>query len=111
MQAVDVERLQESARRYEERASKRTVAPRTATSQDERRREHLSRRLAQERALAAVAEAEAHGVARTQRQTLASLARERIIGSSDLVDLNYLEFAVAVSRAVCRIRIGSAGSM
>lgn len=43
----------------------------------------------------------------TQRDTLLTIAQERIIGSRDMVDLNYLEVAVAVSRAVARIRVGS----
>ncbi|GAA5168169.1 DNA/RNA non-specific endonuclease [Ornithinimicrobium tianjinense] len=43
----------------------------------------------------------------TAQDTLSTLAQERIIGSSDLQDINYLELAVAVARAVCRIRIGA----
>ncbi|HTM48751.1 MAG TPA: DNA/RNA non-specific endonuclease [Bryobacteraceae bacterium] len=73
------------------------------------RRRYLAETSSRERARATVFEAEARGTAKgTQRDTLLALARERIIGSSDLVDLNYLELAVAVSRAVARIRVGSA---
>jgi endonuclease G len=50
-------------------------------------------------------------VRRTAAETLASLAHERIIGSNDMRDINYLELAIAVARGICRIRVGSgAGS-
>ena len=72
------------------------------------RKDRLSTELQHERARAAVNEAEAHGVHGRQVDALATLARERIIGSNDLRDMNYLELAIATGRAVCRIRIGSA---
>jgi endonuclease G len=73
------------------------------------RRQYLAETSTRERARAVVFEAEAKGaVAGNQQNTLLTLARERIIGSNDLVDMNYLELAIAVSRAVARIRIGSA---
>ena len=111
----DVRRMQNAARRYEQHVVKGPGAlPKAATSASpsaQRRKEWLSSSLSRERALATVTEAEAHGVRRSRAETLASLARERIIGSNDLRDINYLELAIAVARAVCRIRIGSsAGS-
>ena len=41
-------------------------------------------------------------------ETLAGLALERVIGSNDIRDINYLELAVAVARGVCRLRLTSA---
>ncbi len=72
------------------------------------RKERLSTELQHERARATVNEAEARGAPGRQVDALATLARERIIGSNDLRDMNYLELAIATARAVCRIRIGSA---
>ena len=72
------------------------------------RKKYLEATLTKERALATVTEAESRGARRSPEETLASLAQERIIGSNDMRDINYLEVAVAVARAVCRIRIGSA---
>jgi endonuclease G len=54
-----------------------------------------------------VSAADAHGAPPTSREALAKLSQERIIGSSDLVDINYLELAIAVGRAVARIQIGN----
>lgn len=73
----------------------------------DKRKQYLKETLTKEKARATVSEAESRGVRRSAADTLASLANERIIGSNDMRDINYLEVAVAVARAVCRIRIGS----
>jgi len=52
-------------------------------------------------------EAVAVGAPSSSREALAQISQERIIGSSDLVDINYLELAIAVGRAVARIQIGN----
>ncbi len=46
------------------------------------------------------------GNVRSQTDVIASLSQERVIGSSDLRDINFLELAVAMSRAVGRIKVG-----
>jgi len=131
MQAFDLERAKEAARRYETEVSSPgfgssgfeevetleanvpsfggvAAAPaRERKPSSANRRRYLAETSTREKAKAMVVEADAHAPG-TQRDTLLALARERIIGSNDLVDLNYLELAVAVSRAVARIRVGSA---
>jgi len=110
----DAGRLQNAAERYEQlEAKKAAFGPEVALSapQSSRRKNYLSNGMSRERARATVTEAEAHGAVRSRSETITSLARERIIGSNDLRDVNYLELAIAVARAICRIRIGSsAGS-
>lgn len=54
-----------------------------------------------------VSAAIAAGAPATPTQAVAQLSQERIIGSSDLLDINYLELAIAVGRAVARIQIGN----
>ncbi|MGH2403002.1 MAG: DNA/RNA non-specific endonuclease [bacterium] len=113
MKPFDVKRIEQAAQRFEQRAVKpRTVLTEAAVPAPppwrDRRKEWLSQSLSAERAKAAVTEAEARGAPPNPDRTLASLARERIIGSNDLRDVNYLELAIAIARAVCRIRIGSA---
>jgi len=108
----DIKQLKSAAQRYEKCAVKGFAAqPEAAASAPpsaQRRKQWLAESLSRERAFAAVASAEARGASRNRSETLASLARERIIGSNDLRDVNYLELAIAVARAVCRVRIGSA---
>jgi endonuclease G len=130
MQLFDVDRIKQAARRFAERTSPpiqaRAAAPAAAapapaappaadarpagaapTSRPDRRKQYLAQGLARDRARATILEAEAHGTARTQRDTLRTLAQERIIGNRDLVEMNYLELAIAMAGAVCRIQIGS----
>jgi hypothetical protein len=57
----------------------------------DKRKTYLKATLTKEKARATVAEAESHGARRSARETLASIGHERIIGSSDLRDINYLE--------------------
>lgn len=112
MKPFDIKRIEQAAQRYDQRAVKpKTVLTEAAVPPPpprDRRKEWLSQSLSAERAKATVTEAEARGAPPTPDRTLASLARERIIGSNDLRDVNYLELAIAIARAVCRIRIGSA---
>jgi endonuclease G len=49
----------------------------------------------------------AAGASSNPDRTVAQLSQERIIGSSDLVDINYLELAIAIGRGVARIQIGN----
>jgi endonuclease G len=44
---------------------------------------------------------------RSQSDVIESISQERVIGSSDLRDINFLELAVAMSRAVGRIIVGN----
>jgi len=73
-----------------------------------RREKYLSRNLARTKATLLANEAVAAGVDTPPAQSLAQLAQERIIGSSDLLDINYLELAIAMGRSVARIEIGNA---
>ena len=41
-------------------------------------------------------------------EAVAQISEERIIGASDLLDINYLELAIAVGRGVARIQISNA---
>ena len=105
---IDVQQALTAADRYNKHGlpAKPDVPDEAAVPQDKRKK-YLKAQLTHEKARATVAEAESHGVRRTAAETLASLAHERIIGSNDMRDINYLELAVAVARAICRIRIGS----
>src|SRR5687767_6922598 len=109
---LDLQQARSAGRRYKRHALPETaemaeVATVSAKAPDNRKK-YLEASLTHERARAVVTEAESHGAPRSAVETLASLAQERIIGSSDLRDINYLELAIAVSRAICRIRIRSA---
>ncbi len=108
----DIQQARSAASRYKKHALPETLESASAiTTVPDNRKRHLKASLTRERARAAVTEAESHGVRRSPNETLASLAHERILGSNDMRDINYLELAIAVARAICRIRIGSgAGS-
>ena len=49
--------------------------------------------------------AEATGAPPVSRAQIVDIANERIIGASDLQDVNYLELALAVARGVARIKL------
>lgn len=109
---LDVQQARTAASRYKEHGlpQKLDVAGEIAARPD-KRKNYLKASLTHEKARATVAEAVSHGARRSAAETLASLAHERIIGSNDMRDINYLELAIAVARAICRIRVGSgAGS-
>lgn len=110
MRAFEPDRVASAGRRFLERtAGRRPVAPPPAdparASLTERRTQWLTRNLTRDRARATVLEADARGVKRAPQEMLRSLALERIIGSPDLLDINYLELAIAVGRGVCRLRL------
>ena len=110
---LDVQQARTAAHRYKEQGlpEKPAVTDDGSASPADNRKKYLKASLTHEKARATVAEAESHGVRRTAAETLASLAHERIIGSNDMRDINYLELAIAVARGICRIRVGSgAGS-
>jgi endonuclease G len=110
---LDMRQARTAANRYKEQGlpEKPAVTGDVSASPADNRKKYLKASLTHEKARATVAEAESHGVRRTAAETLASLAHERIIGSSDMRDINYLELAIAVARGICRIRVGSgAGS-
>lgn len=73
-----------------------------------RREKYLSRNFARAKANLLASEAVAAGATMPATESLAQLSQERIIGTSDLLDITYLELAIAVGRAVARIQIGSA---
>ena len=103
MDISDSSRLQEAGRRFRERP--RALQPAPAPT---RRTQYLARNLAKARAGMSVTAAVAAGAPQNAGESVAQLSQERIIGSSDLLDINYLELAIAVSRAVARIQIGNA---
>jgi endonuclease G len=111
MRLFEADRIKTAAKRFTERASAPLAgleAPRQAGAPaSERRKQWLAQNLTQDRVRATVFEAESHGARRSPQDTLRMLAQERIIGSRDIVDINYLEVAIAIGRAVCRVRIGS----
>ncbi len=106
---LDMQQARTAASRYNKRSLPRKAAfAGIIATEPDNRKKYLKATLTHERARATVIEAESHGARRSAAETLASLAQERIIGSNDMRDINYLELAIAVARAICRIRIGSA---
>jgi endonuclease G len=110
MRAFEPERVASAGKRFIERTAFRVAPPpapadSAPASSTERRKRWLARNLTRDRARAAAFEADAHGIPRRPAETVRSFALERIIGSPDLLDINYLELAIAVGRAVCRIRL------
>ena len=102
-----------AARRYKERVHGAAAAesfgvvaqePPTAKPPSERS-EYLAKTLSKAKAEMLSAEATANGEP-ARPETVQQIAQERIIGSSDLVDFNFLELAIAMGRAVARIKIG-----
>src|SRR5215212_5473951 len=107
---LDMQQARAAGRRCKQRGitKEAAVAADAVAEPPDNRKKYLKATLTRERARATVTEAESRGARRSAAETLASLAHERIIGSNDMRDINYLEVAVAVARAVCRIRIGAA---
>ena len=112
---LDIQQARTAGSRYKEyalpqsaAAAKETAMASAAASAPDTRKRHLKASLTREQARATISEAESNGAGRSSAETLASLAHERILGSNDMRDINYLELAIAVARAICRIRIGSA---
>lgn len=106
---LDIQQARTAAARYRQHAAPELeAAEHDILAEPDNRKKYLKATLTHERARATVTEAESHGARRSAAETLASLAHERILGSNDMRDINYLEVAIAVARAICRIRIGSA---
>ena len=70
------------------------------------RSNYLAKTLSKAKAQLLSIEATANGEPERPDETVQQIAQERIIGSSDLVDFNFLELAIAMGRAVARIKIG-----
>ncbi|MEP6569593.1 MAG: hypothetical protein ABJC10_07460, partial [Acidobacteriota bacterium] len=96
-------RLMGAATRFEENVKHAAEIPTQS-----RREKYLSRNLARTKANLLATAATAAGATAPPNESLAQLSQERIIGSSDLFDINYLELAIAVGRGVARIEIGNA---
>ena len=97
----DPAQLKKAALRFQESVSRRVApAPRERTS-------YLAKNLAQTKANMLAAEASASGAPVNAGATVAQLSQERIVGSSDLVDINYLELAISMGRGVSRVQIGN----
>jgi V8-like Glu-specific endopeptidase len=109
-----------AAQRYQSSGSGETsrvpagleVAVLSAGSDDQAAERHrkkmarLSRTASQERARRCAAEAALSGRAtRTQKEVIGSLGQERIIGARDLLDVAFVELAIALARGVGRIRL------
>ncbi|HZT33750.1 MAG TPA: DNA/RNA non-specific endonuclease [Bryobacteraceae bacterium] len=114
MWSIDL--AQAAARRWRifrpESPERAAAAPASFTvepGRDPRRLARLNRTAAAEKARALVFEAAASPRGRrSQHEVIESIGQERVIGSSDLADINFLELAIAMSRAVGRIRAGNA---
>ena len=97
----DPVRLMQAAERFQERANPtRAAIPRERTR-------YLARNLARTKADLLAAEAKASDGCSTSAATVAEISQERIVGTSDLVDINYLELAISMGRGVARIQIGN----
>src|SRR4030095_900133 len=104
MKPETTERVVDATARYQQNVKEADLAAPPAQS---KREKYLSRNLARTKANLLANEASAAGAIAPATASLAQLSQERIIGSSDLFDINYLELAIAVGRAVARIQIGS----
>ncbi|HTF44800.1 MAG TPA: serine protease, partial [Terriglobales bacterium] len=108
MSILDPKLLSAAASRYKERVRVPTAeSPNTAPAEPSERSNYLSRKLSKERAELFSIEAAAKGQPQPPDQTVQQLARERLVGSSDLVDINFLELAISMGRAVARIKLGA----
>ena len=103
MQIQSTERIVSAAARYDQDVQKRD-----SVAVPSRREKYLSRNLARTKANFLATAAAAAGATTPPSASLAELSQERIIGSSDLFDINYLELGIAVGRGVARIEIGDA---
>src|SRR5262249_30544637 len=104
----DPKRLVNAAIRF-----KSSVKPLKATRRQQpafvapERTRYLARKLARTKASLLAAAATATVATSNAQRTVAQMSQERIIGSSDLVDINYLELAIAIGRGVARVQIGN----
>ena len=103
MEIETTERMVGAAARFQEDVKYAATAPNQS-----RREKYLSRNLARTKANLLATAAVAAGATAPPTDSVAQLSQERIIGTSDLFDINYLELAIAVGRGVARIEIGAA---
>jgi endonuclease G len=84
-----------------------SLQPKTVTETDQQRRDRLTRLstiASRERAKALALAADASPrAAASQSDVIKTIGLERVIGSRDLLDINFLELAIGVSRAVGRL--------
>ena len=102
MKAPELELTKVAASRF---ADREPAKPKDARTQ--LRADYLGRQLTLDRARLLSTAAETAGTPGVAWDTIRELSRERIIGSSDLLDINYFELAIAISRAVARIQLGN----
>jgi hypothetical protein len=77
-------------------------------STTKRRADRLNRAAASQNAKSLVLEADQSLQAQaSQSDVIRTLSQERVIGTSDLMDINFLELAIAVSRGVGRVRVAA----
>lgn len=70
--------------------------------------QRLSRAAGRDKARAYCAEAENSATTvRSQKDVIDTFMQERVIGTSDFIDINFLELAISMSRAVARIKSGN----
>lgn len=108
MQLNDLTRLTQAATRFADQVPVTDAKP--VDKLAKRRKTLLDEGASRDKARVTVLEAEAHGAIAAPEDTLRRLGRERIIGSNDIVDINYLELAFAMGRAVARLRVGGASA-
>ncbi len=115
MSTIMTDLVQQAAARYRdvlaappEGLARAVVSPVEADAEDRRarRRARLNRTAASQTARSLVLAAEASTKARrSQQEVIESLSQERVIGTSDLMDVNFLELAIALSRGVGRVHL------
>jgi len=110
----DLQQIRNAGRRFQQhvKASPQRDAIESAKAATEstlpgRRAAYLARTAAKDHARALVYKADAAATPRSQTDTIRTLSQERILGRSDLLDINYMELAIAVGRAVCRVRLAN----
>ena len=108
MSILDPQSLSAAASRYKERVPVTAAESlNAAAGEPSERSNYLASKLTKERAQLFSVEAAAKGEPQRPDQTVQQIARERIVGSSDLVDFNFLELAISIGRAVARIKLGA----
>jgi endonuclease G len=108
-----LEILEQAARRWRQRAAEREQeraqpgVPAEAARRHALKVKRLNRAASEEKAralsLAAIIATPAHAAGKGA--VVDSFSMERVLGKSDLVDLNFLELAIAMARPVARIRL------
>jgi endonuclease G len=107
MAILDSQTFSAAAERYKQRVHPNKTKPPAQGVTPSERNNYLSRKLAKDYAQLLAVDATAKGASQPPDQTVQQIAKERIIGSSDLVDINFLELALAIGRGVARIKVGN----